>query len=462
MDVSDKLKRISGKVVTSKVELLGLSSDKSPYRLGMPKAAVFPSSAKEISKILKFCNDNNIGVTVRGGGTSLTGSSAPAKDSVVIDVSNMRKVLEINIEDRYAVVESGIMVDDLNRRLSRYGYFYPPDPGSSSIASIGGTIATNAGGLHAVTYGTTKEWVLGLEVALPNGKIINTGSKVLKRSIGYDLTALMVASEGTLGVVTKATLKIIPKQEETSMAVAYYSDIRKAGNAIGELKKCGITPLAAEFMDRKAMDVMEASKGIKFPKRANYLLLVQFASTEESLKRILEKGERMLAKYGAIKVETAGTPKAMERLYLARKGLHTSMDDNAKARGMSILIADVVVPSSEVPSALEEMQRVSKRYKQETVLFGHIGDGNIHANIVYDPKSRSDLASIAALHESFAQIAIKHEGSVSGEHGIGLEKKRLLKEEFEARHTIYNIELMRAIKKVFDPKGILNKGKIFD
>jgi len=446
-------------VISSKDRLAAFSRDESPYQGSAPIAIVRPRSTAEVSRFMKFCFKNRIGVTVRGAGSSLSGSSVPKGRCVVLDMSGMNRILETHIEDRYVVVEPGVAIDTLNRRLSKYGYFYPPDPGSSGVATVGGTISTNAGGLRAVTYGTTKEWVLGLSLVLPDGSMVQTGERVQKRSMGYDLTGLLVASEGTLAVVTRAILKIWPKPEATGMVVSYYERVAEAANAMARLNRNAITPLSAEFVDREALGIMQGSGGLRFPNEANCAIFIELASTRESIPALLAKVQKLMVGCGAIKSDLAKTKQKIEGLRSSRKRIFTVMKEGSIKNGQSLMIADVVVPVSELPGALPEMQAVVKRSGLKAVLFGHIGDGNIHANVLY---KRGQGGIVLKFEESLARIAIRHNGSVSGEHGIGVLKKGLLKEEFKARGTLKNIELMKGIKLAFDPEEILNKGKIFD
>jgi glycolate oxidase len=452
-------KRFRGKIISSKDKLLRFSRDESSYQGSVPIAIFKPTTTADVSKFMKFCFKNNVKVTVRGAGSSLSGSSVPDGRCVVLDMSGLNRIIETNIEDRCVIAEPGVILNKLNSHLSKYGYFYPPDPGSSAFATVGGTVSTNAGGLRAVTYGTTKEWVLGLELVLADGTVIKTGEKVLKRSMGYDLTALIVASEGTLGVITKAILKIWPKPEATGMIVSHFANIADAGNVIARVNRAGIIPLTAEFVDRKAMDIMQSSGGVKFPDNANYTVLIELISTKESIAKQLDKVEKLMAKCGALKSDIAKTKQRMEKLYASRKYIFTAMKKSADKMNQGLMIADVVVPVSELSKALPEMQRVIKKCGLEVVLFGHIGDGNVHANILYSIKQ---YKLVENLEESLGRIAIRHNGSVSGEHGIGMLKKKLLKEEFGERNTLENLVLMKRIKHAFDPRGILNKGKIFD
>lgn len=463
MDIISKLKNIVGDhVLSSKEDLIPYQKDASFFEGVSPLAVVIPKTAEEVSKIMKFCYENNIEVVTRGGGTSLTGSSILTSKGIMISMERFDKILDTKIEDRYVIVEPGVRIDNLNNYLAQYNHFYPPDPASSIAATVGGTISTNAGGLRAAMYGATKEWVLGLEVVLPTGKIVQFGGKTLKRTLGYDLTAIMIGSEGTLGIITKAILKIAPIPEQSGRILTYFSSIETAGQAVSELKKNGITPLIAEFMDRYSMDSITKTKNIVFPKDANYLLIIDIASTKESINNKLEESSKILKKFNPIDLQITTDPAEMDKIYQARKGLYSSQLHERENVNEYVIMGDVVVPTSELPKTLKEASNKFEEYGFKVVLFGHIGDGNIHTNIFADIKDPEKMKKVDSLMIELGKIAIRHGGSVSSEHGIGLEKRELLIEEFKQKDSLENLEIMKNIKKIFDPKNLLNRGKIFE
>lgn len=463
MGFLDELRGVSGShVLEKKEELVPYLRDAS-YLVGeLPLAAVLPASTGEVASVMRLCNRHCVPVTVRGGGSSLTGSSVPTKGGLVVCMARMNRTLETKIADGYVVCEPGVTIDDLNSHLSRFGFMYPPDPASSMSATVGGTISTNAGGLRATMYGATKEWVLGLEVVLPTGEVIETGGRTLKRTKGYDLTALIVGSEGTLGVVTEAVLKIWPVPEATGRIMAYFRDMAAAGQAISELKSRGITTYAAEFMDRLSLESLKITRGLEYPADASYLLFIDVASTHESLERELGVARGILESLHPVKLTSTTDQAEMQRIYEARKGLYSSSLSLRDRPGQYVTIADVVVPPSELPPALAEMEELIAEAGLKVSLFGHLGDGNVHSNIIVETADARQLRTAEDLVLKMARTALSHSGSVSAEHGIGMEKKRLLLLEFEERKSAPALEVMRVMKRVFDPNGILNSGKIFD
>ena len=463
MDHTKALSQILGSnLITEREQKIPYMTDASYYQGDLPMAVALPDTTEQVAAVMKYCQDNSVPVVARGGGTALTGSSIPLKEMLVISLAKFDKILEVHPEDRYAVVEPGVKLDNLNQHLSRYGFFYPPDPASSIAATVGGSISTNAGGLRASMYGTTKNWILGLEVVLPSGNIIHTGGKVLKRTAGYDLTALLVGAEGTLGIITKAIVKIWPLVESKGRILAYYDTIEKVGSSISELKGKGITPLIAEFMDKITMHSLSETRGLTFPESASYMLIVDIASTRESIDRELKQAEEVLRKFNPISTEITTDQAAMDRIYEARKGAYSSLLSERSSMSERVVIGDIVVPASELPMALKESEEKARKYNLTVALFGHISDGNIHANIYADIADQEHMKRVEGFQHDFAMIAIKHGGSVSAEHGVGLEKKELLIMEFEETGNQYAMEIMKSIRKAFDPKGIMNRGKMFD
>ncbi len=463
VDKLEEIRKIFGKrFLDRKEDLIPYMKDASYFEGNIPMAAVIAEKTEELSKLMRICSREKIQVVMRAGGSALTGSPVPYKDSILVSMSAMNQILETHVEDGYVVAEPGVRLDDLNLYLSRLGFFYPPDPASSMAATVGGSISTNAGGLRACTYGTTKEWILGLEMVLPGGQIVEVGGRTLKRTKGYDITALMAGNEGTLAIITKAYLKVWPIPEEIGRILAYFKDVRNMGRSISELKGRGIIPYIAEFMDKLSLETIKKAKNIDFPEGSNYLLMIDIASTHESIDRMLDDARKIIESQGPISIKITRDREEMARMYEARKGLYSSSLGLRDTKDEYIEIGDLVVPPSQLPDSLEEIQDSIGEYNLKAVLFGHIGDGNIHANILVDLNNRDHVARVEKFQMAIAKIALKHDGSVSAEHGIGLEKKELFLEELKERNSMDLLPLMKGIKKAFDPENIMNRGKIFD
>lgn len=457
-----RLKKIVGdQVYSSKEKITPYLSDASYFTGDVPLAVVAPKNTYEVSRIMSLCSEMKVPVVVRGGGTSLTGGSILHGNGIVINMSRFDRIIETKIEDKYTIVEPGVRLDELNSYLEQFHHFYPPDPASSKSATVGGSIATNAGGLRAAMYGTTKNWVLGLEVVMPDGEILIFGGRTLKRTAGYDLTSLMVGSEGTLGIITKAILKIWPIPEVKGRAVAYYQSIESVGDAVSEMKKRGIIPMIAEFIDKMTMSSITKMKGLKFPSAANYMMIVDVASTEESIERELQAVAEILKMFNPIEITTTTDHTQMEIMYEARKGAFASLLTERNKATERVVIGDIVVPVSNLAKALSETREKMEEFGIKAGLIGHAGDGNIHANIFADLNDVEEMERIEKFQKEFGTIAIKNQGSVSAEHGIGMEKIDLLEYEVTANNTYGTLSLMKKIKAVFDPQNILNRGKMF-
>lgn len=463
MQYNEALREILGaNAIFDATEKTPYLTDASAFKGKEPIAVAIPETVDEIRRLLAFCDSNKIFIVPRGGGTSLTGASIPLENFIVLSMAKFNRILSISPADRYAVVEPGVRLDDLNEKLAEINFIYPPDPASSMAATVGGSISTNAGGLRASMYGTTKEWVLGLEVVLPNGNVMTTGGRVLKRSAGYDLTALFIGAEGTLGVITKAFVKIWPKPEATGRILAYYDTIEKVGLAIKNVKAAGITPLIAEFLDKLTMDSLKKAKGMSFPETASYMLILDVASTDLSIKVDLERTAKILKELEPIELSITRDPEEMARIYEARKGAYSSLLKVRKSSSQRVIIGDVVVLASELPAALKLIASRAEELGIMVALFGHISDGNIHANIFAEPDERKSMEKEEEFQRYLGKVALEHGGSVSAEHGIGIEKKALLLDQLAFTASEDALDIMRKIKNAIDPNGIMNRGKIFD
>lgn len=463
MDAQQELRKIiPDGVLTGKEQLIPYTRDASHFQGEFPLLVVLPRSTEQVSAVLRYCNENNITVVARGGGTSLTGASIPTGRCIVMSLLRMDEIRGISVEDGCAEVGAGARIDSINLKLAKQGYLFPPDPGSSLAATVGGIISTNAGGLRCVRYGTTKDWILGMEVVLMDGTVLQIGNRTLKSRIGYDLTSLMVGSEGTLAVVTKAFIKIVPRPEKVGRLLAYFDDIASLGRAVASIKASGIEPLIAEYLDRMTMDAVEKSGAFTFSVKAPYLLLLDVDGPEESLGRYISQAAEILTRDGALQVVSTTDDSEMEKLYTARKGAYSSLLRLRKSEKDLVVIGDIVVPPSSLPDVLRQVETLVREGSIRVALFGHIGDGNIHANIFVNLEDADETKRVEQFQSRLAQTALNHGGSVSAEHGIGIEKKSLLRMEYDSRQSAKALELMKKMKAVFDPKGLLNPGKVFD
>lgn len=427
----------------------------------MPKLAAYPGSTEEVAEILKLANEYRVPVIPRGRGSSLSGGPLPlSEESLVLVLTRLDRVLEVNIDDSYVEAEAGVVIDDLNALLAPHGYMFPPDPASSSAATIGGAIAANAGGIRGAKYGTTKHWVLEAEVVLPTGDVVLLGNKTLKWRQGPDLLGLIIGSEGILGVITKATLRIWPLPEKVVRILAYYDDPKAAARLVPKFAKERLKPLAMEFLDRLTMDAVAMAMGLKFPEEAQFLMLIDVDGPPEAIDRYLNKALEIVRSENPVDVSYSDDPAEMERLYAARRGCYSSLLKLRAKPTETVYMEDIVVPATKLPEMLETVYELSRKYEIRTPTFGHIGDGNLHPNLIFDMADPDEVKRAEKLFEETALTAVRMGGYVSGEHGIGLTRKEIFKKALEERGSSKVLELIAGIKRVFDPNNILNPGKV--
>ena len=449
--VVKKLKGIVGSdnLYTSPEELLVYSYD-ATRRESLPWAVARPVSADEISKILVLANQELFPVVPRGAGTGMSGGSVPIAGGLVLSLERMNRILEIDENDLIAVVEPGVVTGDLQREVEARGLFYPPDPASSKFCTIGGNVAECAGGLRAAKYGVTRDYVLALDVVMPDGEIIKTGARTLKTVAGYDLTRLIVGSEGTLGIATRIILKLLPLPETVRTLSAFFKTPGNAASAAADIIRSRIIPRAMEFVDKEALRAVENYLKEDLSNGASALLLVEVDGPAEATVREITRVEDVVKKAGAVRVEKAETEKDRQRLWKARRSISPALYA-IKPRKIN---EDIVVPRSRLPRILEAIEEIAARHKLLIVNFGHAGDGNIHTNVMLDEGDQAKAEE--AVREIF-QAVLDLEGSISGEHGIGLSKLPYLEMELGAGE----IRAMKRIKQALDPNNILNPGKIF-
>lgn len=420
-----------------------------------PDILIFVRSAEEISYVMKYANENMIPVVVRGSGTGLVGGCVALEGGIVLCTSKMNRILELDENNLTLTVEPGVLLFEIYQYVESRGYFYAPDPGEKT-ATIGGNISTNAGGMRAVKYGTTRDWVVGLEAVLPTGEIENFGKKVVKDSTGYSIKNLLIGSEGTLAVITKAILKITPKPKETLSLLVPFKTREEAIEAVPEIIKAQLNTIAIEFFERNTILLSEEFLGKKFPEKRSdaYILLTFEGHNKNELKFNYESAaEICIRELNAIDAFIVDTDDRKDTVWKSRGAFLEAI----KSSTSEMDECDVVVPRSEVSNYIKFTYELQDKYKIRIPSFGHAGDGNLHIYICRDDYSKEEYNKILEkVFDEMYEKAANVGGLVSGEHGIGYAKKEYMRKQFGDRQ----IELMNGIKKVFDPNNILNTGKI--
>lgn len=431
------------------------SKDEIGTVIGVPEVLMFVQTAEQISKIMKYANENIIPVVVRGSGTGLVGGCVPLEGGIVICTSRMNKILELDENNLTLTVEPGVLLFEIYQYLESRGYFYAPDPGEKT-ATIGGNISTNAGGMRAVKYGTTRDWIVALEVVLPNGDIEQFGRKVVKDSTGYSLKNLIVGSEGTLAIVTKAILKIAPKPKETLSLLVPFQSREEALEAVPEIIKAHLSTIAIEFFERNTILLSEEFLSKKFPDKNHdaYILLTFEGHNKSELKFNYEMAaELVIRELKAIDAYIVDTEERKDSVWKARGAFLEAI----KSSTIEMDECDVVVPRSEISDFIKFTYELQEKYKVRIPSFGHAGDGNLHIYICRDNYSKEEFNIILEkVFDEMYQRANLVGGLVSGEHGIGFAKKEFMRKQLGDSQ----VRLMNGIKRVFDPNNILNPGKI--
>ncbi len=415
---------------------------------------VLPASSGEIAQIARLCNAHRVPLVPRGAGTGYTGGAVPLAGGLVVSLERLNRILEIDEASLLAVVEPAVITGDLQAAADGRGLFYPPDPQSLKESSIGGNVAECAGGPRAFKYGVTKRYVLGLEAVLPTGELIRTGSKAVKNVVGYDLTQLLVGSEGTLAIITQVVLRLIPKPPAVATLRACFSDVATAANAVSALIRRRVVPAALEIVDEDSLDAVAAYVGARLaPKGTGALLLIEVDGTPEAVASEAIAVAAACSEVGALEVLVARDPAERDELWRARRELSYALRPIAPRK----INNDVAVPRGRVPELFALVGRLRAEHQLRIPAFGHAGDGNIHVNIMIDPADAGEVARAErAVHDLFVGV-VALEGSISGEHGIGFSKAPYLGLELSGDV----IALMKRVKQAFDPRGILNPGKIF-
>ncbi len=417
----------------------------------LPDAVIFPKTTDEVSRILKTASKFKVPVTARGAGTSVCGAPIPAEHGIVLCFSKMDAILDVNTRDRYIVVQPGVVNVDVQHALAPFGFFYPPDPGSMNTATIGGNIAQNAGGPRCLKYGVTVDYVLGLEVVLASGKIIRFGSKNVKDVTGYKLTSLFCGSEGTLGIVTEAILKVRPLPESTKTLMVMFDDLDNTAKAVTDIIGSGILPAAMELMDQMTLTAIEDSANLGLDKTAQGSLLIELDGVEEACEKEMKQIIEKVKEHGATHIQEAKSESQRQDIWTARRAAYGVFAKLAP----DIMSEDVTVPVSRVPDMIRKIVTITEKYNLKVGVLAHAGDGNMHPMI---PTDKADKDEWERVEKAFAEIfeaAAQLDGTLSGEHGIGLAKSEFLP-------LVMNqdtIDFMKTIKKAVDPDNILNPGK---
>ena len=438
--------------------LLKYGSDETEDLSHPPAVVLFPGDTESVSRVLKYCNDQNIAVTPRGAGTGLSGGSIPVFGGVSLSIERLNRILNVDTRNFQVTVEPGVITQVLQARVEEDGLFYPPDPASKGSCFIGGNIAENSGGPKAVKYGVTKDYVLNLEVVLPDGQVIWTGANVLKNSTGYNLTQLLVGSEGTLGIVTKAVLRLIPKPAYDMLMLVPFSRAEAACEAVSAIFHAGITPSGLEFMEKDALDIggeflKEDALDIDDDIEAHLLIEVD-GNNEGDLVRDMEHIYTVLEKFDCGEILLADTAAQKDKLWKMRRCLGEAVKSRSVYKE-----EDTVVPRAELPALLKGVKSIGSKYGFRSVCYGHAGDGNLHVNILRDDMDEEAWNTTVkkGIREIF-EHCVSLGGTISGEHGIGLVQKEFLDIAFGQGE----MKVQRAIKEAIDPKGILNPGKILN
>jgi glycolate oxidase len=457
-DLLDLIREITGaaNVFTDEDSLSDYSHDETEDLRYYPEVVVKPENAAVISELLKFCNTHQIPVTPRGGGTGLSGAALPVYGGLLLSMERFKSIVNIDTANLQATVEPGVITEDFINAVADYGLLYPVDPSSKGSCFIGGNVAHGSGGPRVVKYGTIREYILNLEVVLPTGEIIWTGANTLKYASGYNLTQLMIGSEGTLGIVTKIVTKLVPKSQYSILMMASFGSNEDACTAVSAIFRAGVTPSALEFMERKGVEWVIKFDDIKFDLKdgVSAFLLIEFDGNDtDTLFKDCEKVNTVLEQYGCNDVLFADTAQQKEELWRIRRIMPESVKSNSVYKE-----EDTVVPRAALPALVNGVKEIGLKYGFESICYGHAGDGNLHINIIKAGMSDENWKN--KLKDGIVEIFVlttELGGTISGEHGIGLVQKEFM----SIKYSEVSLNLMRAIKKVFDPNNILNPGKIF-
>lgn len=421
-----------------------------------PEIVLRPITTEHVSRIIKLANENKIPIVARGAGTALCGHAVPIKKGIMLDMCMMKNILEVHVEDLYCVVEPGVIYAQLNKELGKSNFFFPPTPGSGDVCTIGGMVATNASGMRAIKYGATRDYVLGLEVVLPSGEVIKTGTRTLKNSSGFQLDRLFVGSEGMLGVITRVNLRVAPLPKSRALALVAFDDLVKAGQCVSNLIAKPLIPSAIEIIDKVCIKAVNIAMKVGFPE-VEAMLLVEVDGHPQVVEEEIKIVSEICKESGAVNVEFSTDPKTMAKWIAGRKAVLPSLSRYGEKYVSVSLADDMAVPMSQIPKAVAAFQKIAEKNGVIVGSYGHAADGNLHTKMLLDPKSKKSWENGEKAVKEIFDAVLELGGTVTGEHGVAISKAPYMQTE---RPTALNT--MKAIKKALDPNNIMNPGKMMD
>lgn len=433
--------------------LIAHSYDGTPMLQALPDGVIYPETTEQVSEIMRIASQYVIPVVTRGSGSNLCGGTTPVSGGIVMVMHRMNRIIEIDMENLTATVQPGVITGEFITHVEELGLFYPPDPSSMKISTIGGNIAECSGGLRGLKYGTTKDYVLGLTAVLPSGEVLKTGGKLTKDVAGYDLTKLLVGSEGTLAVVTEAILKLVPKPKTKKTMVAMYKDIYGAARTVSSIIKQQIIPATLEILDNATIQVVDDFAKIGLPRDMEAILIIEQDGEPEVVERDMASIYHICEQEQADRIEMAQTREQAEQLLTARRSAFTAL---ARLRPTTIL-EDATVPRSKIADMVLKTNAIAKKYNVSIATFGHAGDGNLHPTATTDARDQEEVHRVEGAFAEIFEAAIALGGTITGEHGVGIVKAPYL----EWKVGTAGIEVMKGIKGAFDPQNILNPNKMF-
>ncbi|WP_202079252.1 glycolate oxidase subunit GlcD [Caldalkalibacillus salinus] len=453
--VIDQLKTIvgDGNVGDDDVTRLSYSYDATPQYQSLPDAVVKPRHTKEVQQIVRLCRTHHIPIVPRGAGTNLCAGTVPLEGGIVLLFDHMNQIIEVDEENVCARVQPGVNTQFFIEQMEERQLFYPPDPSSMKISTLGGNISECSGGLRGLKYGVTKDYVLGLEVVLANGDVLHTGGKLAKDVAGYDLTKLLVGSEGTLGIVTEATLKLLPLPETKRTMLAWFNTMEQAAQTVSDIIAQRMIPATLEFMDQRTIQAVEAYAKLGLPTDIGAVLLIEQDGAPAIVNRDIEKIRTICEQANAVSVQVAQNDEEGQRLTTARRSALTAL---SRLKPTTIL-EDATVPRSKLADMVRAINKIADKYDVQICTFGHAGDGNLHPTCVTDSRDEAEIHRVEQAFEDIFATALEMGGTITGEHGVGVVKSPYL--EWKLGES--GIAVMKSLKQALDPTGIMNPGKVF-